>query len=288
MTADEQEKLDAVERDRRRREAALLLLLLLLLDQARRFVAQSIRHGTDPIDRINDVIGGQPFLGLNGAAPLFAAAMADAWRAGYRRAHGFAGATVEAMPEYQTLLKQYRGTAAETTTELYEAVTKAVRQSITESRANGLSVQRTAWWASRAFTRFGFTDQSPQTVDPSSTGKPGYSAEGFATDAILTGYNGGYFNGLQAVIGSVTAIRHRSVVDEKTSKICRERDGLTLAPSDPYWLFNWPSLHRHCRSCPLPVFTPNPVLSTVYPTHPPQAGYGVAPTMAFGIRIGFG
>lgn len=288
MTADEQEKLDAVERDRRRREAALLLLLLLLLDQARRFVSQSIRHGTDPIERVRDVIGGEPSLGLNGAAPLFSVAMADAWQSGYQRAHGFAGVPVETMPLHEGLNRRFRADAATIADELNQGINRAVRQSITESRANGLSVQRTAWWASRAFTRFGFTDQPPQAADPTSTGKPGFAAEGFATDAILAGYNGGYFNGLQAVIGSVTAIRHRSVVDQKTSKICRERDGLTLAPSDPYWLFNWPSLHRHCRSCPLPVFAPNPKLSTVYPTHPPQAGYGVAPTMAFGVRIGFG
>jgi SPP1 gp7 family putative phage head morphogenesis protein len=100
---------------------------------------------------------------------------------------------------------------------------------------------------------------------------------------VATAHNAGLLSGAIAASGGesgptgrVSALRHVSVIDDRTTDICNERDGLTLSPTDPYWLANWPSLHWNCRSIIEPVFGRVP-LSETLPTVPPSEGFGAAP-----------
>jgi hypothetical protein len=96
-----------------------------------------------------------------------------------------------------------------------------------------------------------------------------------AERAVVTAHNGGILAGAAALDG-VTGLAHRSVLDEVTTDICRERNGLMLPLDDPYWTSNVPALHYRCRSVLVPIvgdFTP----SDWRPTVPPMAGFGAAP-----------
>jgi hypothetical protein len=276
----EQEKVDAIERDRRRREALLLLALFALATDARRFITAGIRDGH-----------GIPDLTMRKLAPILLDSMADAHVAGIRRAGALAGVELiprgvatEELPEYEAAAGLYvpaaRAKAEEVRTALaglaVEAVTEAVRAGTSPTRA-----------VQAAFTRWGWTAGDPASVDPGATGKPGWAAAGHATDAVLAGYNGGLFAGYRAgpVAERLTALEHRSVVDRRTSEICRDRHGLVLPPTDPYWLTNWVSLHRRCRSVIVGHFRPI-AYSDWRPTVPPEPGFGAAPAVAFGVRFG--
>jgi uncharacterized protein with gpF-like domain len=79
-----------------------------------------------------------------------------------------------------------------------------------------------------------------------------------------------------AALDGVTGLRHVSTVDDRTTAICLERDGLQLPLDDPYWQSNTPALHFRCRSVLVPLthdFEPSARLPTV----PPMAGFGAAP-----------
>jgi SPP1 gp7 family putative phage head morphogenesis protein len=92
---------------------------------------------------------------------------------------------------------------------------------------------------------------------------------------IVSAHNAGLIAGAVTAY-DVTALRHVSVIDDATTVICRQRDGLVLYIDDPYWLANWPSLHWRCRSIVEPVRGPY-VVSTTYPMRPADDGFGVAP-----------
>lgn len=94
---------------------------------------------------------------------------------------------------------------------------------------------------------------------------------------ILRAYGRGMFRGLMAAAerGEVKAFRHVSILDERTTPICGNAHGVTLAPDDPYWLNHWPPLHWNCRSIIAPIlgdWTP------VFPRHAvsPATGFGGA------------
>jgi hypothetical protein len=93
---------------------------------------------------------------------------------------------------------------------------------------------------------------------------------------VTTAGNAGLLDGAIALYGPITALRHRSVVDDRTTVICRQRDGLTLRADDPYWLTNWPSLHFNCRSI-IEILDEPVTMSSTYPTRLPDDGFGLAP-----------
>ena len=94
---------------------------------------------------------------------------------------------------------------------------------------------------------------------------------------VTTAGNAGLVDGFAARFGTVAAFRHVSVVDDRTTDICRGRHNLTLAVTNPYWLTNWPSLHWNCRSIVEPLGR-GAVLTERVPSLPsPEAGFGIAP-----------
>jgi hypothetical protein len=75
----------------------------------------------------------------------------------------------------------------------------------------------------------------------------------------------------------VTGLRHLSVLDSGTTEICRERDGLQLPISDPYWRSGGvPSLHWRCRSVLEPLFHDFEP-SQWRPVTQPMPGFGMNP-----------
>lgn len=95
---------------------------------------------------------------------------------------------------------------------------------------------------------------------------------------IVTASNAGLIGG--AIVRRdgprLEGFRHVSVIDDRTTKICTERDTLQLPARDPYWEFNWPSLHWHCRSVIAPIFVPFKA-SDWRPRTPPDMGFGRMP-----------
>jgi hypothetical protein len=101
-----------------------------------------------------------------------------------------------------------------------------------------------------------------------------------AEQAVLTAHNGGMFAGYRSphVSPKLIGFRHLSVVDERTTDICREREGLTLKASDSYWLQNWPLLHWRCRSAVRAIFEGEHFGESNWrPATPPMQGFGLAP-----------
>jgi hypothetical protein len=274
------DQVDQIERDRKRREAELLLALIVLSTDARRFITAGIRDGH-----------GIPDLTMRKLAPIILDSMADAHVAGLRRAGALAGVELiprgvatEDLPEYEAAARLYVPAARAKAEEIRRALAGLATAAVTEAMRTGTSPTRAV---AASWTRWGWTKGDPASVDPGATGKPGWSVAGHATDAVLAGYNGGIFAGYNAgpVAERLTALEHRSVVDRRTSDICRDRHRLVLPASDPYWLTNWVSLHRRCRSVIVPHFRPI-AYSDWRPTVPPEPGFGAAPALAFGVRFG--
>lgn len=96
---------------------------------------------------------------------------------------------------------------------------------------------------------------------------------------IVTASNAGLLDG--AIVrhgrGGITGLRHISVIDDRTTKICTDRDTLALPVLDPYWLLNWPSLHWRCRSTVVPIVGRFKA-SNWRPKTPPDVGFGRMPT----------
>lgn len=285
MTEDDQ--IQRIERERRKREAALLALLLLLSDQARRFAAYSVRTGNDPIQAIRNVVLGNPQLHLPGAAPVLATAMSEAAEAGFGMAFKIAGETD--IPLYSPGL-YYRQAANEAADRMFQAMARIVTESIRNAAATQMRTAAIARQVLRDFTRWGWTKYLPSSVEPTSEGSKGFSAIAIATDSILGAYSDGTFFGYThpKLAEKLTAFRHVSVIDERTSQWCdpkSHRDGLTLPPEHDYWKTGWAPLHARCRSVILGMFK-EVDFSVVLPDIPAQAGFGRPPASAFGFRFG--
>lgn len=275
MTDPEQKELERIEKQRREREAALLLLLLGLIYEARRFVGSAIRMGNDPVEPIRKVIFGDAVLHLPGLPGAITGAMADSYAAGYAKVFDLAG--VDVLPLYHPgLLDSYKSAAVDVATDVATQLAGIVRQGMADARTAGLRTAAMARAVMLAFTRYGFTRFDPKSVNPLSKGSPGFAAQGIATNVVLTAYGSGMFSGYQspAVAAKLSGYRHVSVLDHRTSAICRNRDGLVLPKNNPYWFGpSVPPLHNHCRSILLPTFGSQD-WSTWLPTVPVDAPWG--------------
>lgn len=290
MTADEQANIDRIESERRKREAALLLLLLLLIDQARRLAGASIRMGLDPALPIRQVILGDPSLHLPGLIGPLANAMADSYLTGYRRAHLMADVPVEPLSAEATIA-QYVPGARGIADGVVDSLTKIIRQSMIDGRAAHLRTGQMAREALRSLTRYGWTRFSPQSVAPESTGSPGFAASTVSTNAVLTSWGAGYWNGFKtpAIETKLAGFKHISVLDERTSDICiaRGEPSVQYRKDDPYWITGGvPPLHPRCRSIVIPLFGQGHDWTEGYPIVPPAPGWGRAPAELFGYRFG--
>lgn len=238
-------QLAEIDAARKKREDELLLLLLLLIGTA---VSQSIAAGEvldDPEERAAFLAGVSAVLIAKGTTEI-AETMADAHADGFQL---FArGVTV---PDRAQLVDLYRPTGIETVTAMLGTLGKALEE-------HGGDVAAALVAAGYSRTNSGGLELG-------------------AERNIVTASNAGFFDGaVKTFGGDVTGLRHVSVIDDATSAICEQRNGLQLPIEDPYWLLNYPSLHGHCRSNLEPIVGPfDP--STWRPTVPPAVGFGRAP-----------
>ena len=295
MTTAQQAEFDKIENERRKREEALLLFLLFTLGGAATFTggttrrnprsartraAQAVDHGIDPADAIRDVVMGNPALHLPGVAGVLANAMADTADAATRHVFDSAGIEPTGLPTIDELARAYGLQATVAAQGITDSLVKMVQQTIADATAAQLRTQQISRAVLDAFTRYGWTMAPPQVIDPTSKGSPGWAAAGKATDIILDAWKSGSGMGWRdrRVASVLTGFAHMSVIDRRTSEICLERGlpPLILPKDDPFWLQNNPPLHRSCRSTLLGAFGPQE-WSTVYPTTPPQPGFGAWP-----------
>jgi SPP1 gp7 family putative phage head morphogenesis protein len=264
MTAEE---LQALDDKRREREEELLILLLLLLGWA---VGQELVEGgvgTVALQRVpvgatalrqgaitpatgNRLPAGtlatlQRILTTQGVAEI-AGSMADA----HLDAFAFNVPDLTGAPDRDELIREY-GPSAE---EMVTAILEAIQESGAPTLAEALVVAK--------YTKSDAT-----------------GLELGAERQIVTASNAGLLNG--AIVrhgrGGITGLRHVSVIDDRTTKICTDRDGLALPVLDPYWMINWPSLHWRCRSTVVPIVGRFKA-SNWRPKTPPSVGFGRMPT----------
>jgi hypothetical protein len=272
------EKADAIERDRRRREDELLILLLLLADGLRYEIYRDLRDGLElryletHLDRF-----------AARATREIADSMAQAHRTAYFRLGKFTDGQIGRADADSTgnLSSSYRPQATEAAKAMADSLRTAVLSGVAEQRAAASSVRvglasdadRAIAGLSdkavikRAFDAAGYTAAHPQALDAG------------VERAIVGASNSGMYvaiNSMPIALG----IRHVSIIDEATTDICRDRNGLTLPADHPYWRGNTPPLHWRCRSVLVPV-SPQAEQSETLPTVPPMAGFGFGLLSAF-------
>lgn len=242
------EQLDAIDRDRRKRENELLLALLLIGGQAYRTARHDVKLGSDPLYAIRLVLtGNQHFPGM--VAPI-AKAMVEAHQAGFARMMRMTGGTVEEpIPVYTP--------AAQNAASL--AIGTLVRQ-VNGALSAPVAPESTLDALKQAWRDAGWTARDPRTL------------RALTGSVIVQGYGGGMFRAGQAIV-KVRGFVHRSVLDDGTTEICVQRDGLRLPKDHAYWRSNFPPLHFGCRSVLMPVLSDGP-WSDWLPTVPPAPGWG--------------
>lgn len=250
MCGDE-EQIALVERDRRHQERELLLLLLLLASQSRRYAVSAVRLGHSPTQAIRDVWAGNEDLDLPGLPAALAEQLAAAHVAGYRRASAFVGnrGASPVSPDYSAFASQ---SVERMTTALQRRVNDAL------AKVEGGATDR-AKAVRQAFADGGYTAERPAAL------------VGATVTLVVSAYGAGMAEAYDDA--DVEMLRHHSVLDAGTTEICNEREGLTLPRTDPYWQWNWPSLHFGCRSIVLPA--PHGAEASDWrPTTPPSPGFG--------------
>lgn len=275
MNPQDQSKIDAIERDRKKREDQLLIALLLLWDDAADDITVALRHGFAYQQVIGNYQGRITY--------AISTAMANAHRDGVKRLHRLVGETTpqsglalrtwtdENAGTIESLREQYKPAATDSANAMGNSVGVSVAETL--PTVAGLSDSQIKAGVRDAMDGAGYTAKHPRALDVG------------AERAIVGAHNNGLFNGAH-LVEKVTGLRHSSVLDNVTTDRCRERDGLTLAITDPYWASNMPPLHYNCRSTVLPItgeFAP----SDWRPTIPPALGFGLM-SATFLWRMGYG
>lgn len=301
-----------IDADRRREEREILLLLLLLFGESYTHVRSAVRVGADPFAAATGVILGEPSRGLPGLPLYLAPALLRASYAGWRRTvlmvprgprdlvdenagqpdfqHDIGGdhgrvvptrSTIRREDDYATLARMLADAGYVPTIDYRERARQAAGQML----ATLLGRIRDGAEAGLAGVRDSFT-----TWGYRRNGEHGaWALDTAATTLGIGSYEDGYAAGLarDEVQERLYGLRHVSVMDSRTSDICRARDAVRLPPSDPWWLSNWVQLHWHCRSSIIPIFHPftaTPQDDLPYGI-PPQPGFGRAPDSAFGFAF---
>jgi hypothetical protein len=256
------DEIDRIERDRRKREAELLLLLLLLSAQARTAVRYAIRLDADPIAALRRVwLGAEHY---PGAVTPIANAMLAAHLAGWNRTARLADVSLS-LPDYAAGI--YRPQAQFAASLALQTMADRLRVALSGAMTPEARLQA----ATGAFRDNGWTMDRP------------WGLAQLTGLQIVSGYGNGMMDAAFAT-PKVLGFRHVSVLDDATTDICNERNGLQLPKDDPYWLRNFVPLHFGCRSVCQPIMRPV-VWSDWRPTVPPMAGFGMAPSwMGFNRR----
>lgn len=273
MTPEEQLNIDRIERDRRRREDLLLLLLLLFGGRALMHARSAIRVGVDPVAAAIAAITGGSHVDGPPLAERLTPLLAETYQRGLWRAGKMADVTVDPKEFGGGFASEDARTLASKTA---TAVGRVTAQAIADARAAGWNTAKTLDGLSTAFRTSGMHADNP------------YAWKAASARAVVTGYGAGMFAGAYhpTIADRITGFVHRSILDERTSEICIDRDGFSRPKDDPYWLTNIPALHWHCRSVVLPVYTWMRMRwSTGYPILPPDPGFGAAPPILFGVPL---
>ncbi len=255
MTPDEiAQKID---KDRKKRERELLLLLLLLSEDAESDVTTFIRHGQPYQPVLNNVFTGPN--GQGGAIPLISQAMAEAHTDAVELAAKLSG--VDISPgTIDAIAAAYKDSAVLAG----RAMANTLARTILDLQTNSPDLSDEEL-IQRAFETAGYSKDNP------------FALEAGVERSIVTASNAGMLAaGRGDGVKIVEAFRHASVLDDGTTDICRERDGLTLDSYDAFWLTNCPPLHFGCRSVLVPIFgefTPSESLPGILP----DPGFGIAP-----------
>lgn len=253
----DQDRIDQIESDRRRRERELLAILLLISSRSYRYALQAIRLGHPPDAAISNVFGGNAALDLTGLSPAYAESLIDAHIAGYRRAAKLSG---EPAPDYvpsQATIDAYTALAAKWTASMADSLIARVLEAV--DAVAGVKAKIKA--LREAYATAGHTADNP------------YAVVNASSTAIVTAYANGMIDQQQET-GIRAKLKHHSILDSVTTKICKDRDGLALYADDPYWRNGGlPPLHFNCRSILLGT---DEEVSDWRPTVPPMAGFGYA------------
>lgn len=284
MTPEEQKQIDAIEKDRRDKEKLLLLLMLGFFGKATNHAAYAIRLGYDPIEAANDVITGNASLNLPGLTGPMSKLLARSYEDGVSRAVRLAaevsgGSADEPPYASQPISEQplpiYQAAAKRIVDAMAATFAGKINTAVDDSQAAGDGIGKMAAAVKRAMKACGYgvgigADGKP--VDP-------FTLQVVTERAIVDAHGAGMFSGYgrSRVLGFI----HRSVVDDRTTAICRCRNGFCRPRGDSYWRWNWPSLHWRCRSCILP-FNDASRWSDDYPEVLPMVGFGRAPWL-FGL-----
>ena len=246
----------------------MLLLMLLLVGDSRRRAVYAVKLGHDPIQAVADAWYGNPAIDHEGAAPVIAEQMALTEIDGMKRAFRLAGSKVPPMDDatFDRIATGYAAEAREVADATWTVIQSKLVPAYAASRSQGVNEAVKA-------IRLAFKDAGV-TKDDSSTLERGIERQ------VVQKFNVGLWRGANTIIDPkhhLVGFKHASVIDDGTTDICRERDGLTLPPEDPYWRTNWPGLHWGCRSIAFPLFGESIQASTRLPTIPPAPGFGLAP-----------
>jgi SPP1 gp7 family putative phage head morphogenesis protein len=99
---------------------------------------------------------------------------------------------------------------------------------------------------------------------------------------VQAAYSAGRWDQLQdpAVRRSHPYLMYDAVLDDRTTDICRMRDGVVRPADDPWWQSNWPPLHHNCRSGVRPLTEAEAQrrgVAQTLPYVPSQEGFGLSP-----------
>lgn len=103
---------------------------------------------------------------------------------------------------------------------------------------------------------------------------------------MQTAYNGGRWAKFEANKATTPYLMYSAINDERTTMICRHRNGIIRAVDDDFWTLNSPPAHHRCRSTLIALTksqaqTRSPGetgLNQPPPTDPVQTGWGYKPT----------
>lgn len=116
-------------------------------------------------------------------------------------------------------------------------------------------------------------------------GLDGYQLETVFRTNVQTSYNTGRW--YQLTDPELTLLRpylmYDSVLDSRTTEICKECDGVIRGHDDPFWLTHCPPLHHRCRSCLRSLRTSEAQrrgITYTTPTTDVPDGFGKAPPVA--------
>jgi hypothetical protein len=269
VTTTDAAELERIERERRKREAELLFLLLALLGTARRDAIALAAHDGDPGSAIRSIVGGGN--GYPGVAPIIARVMAQAHRDGYRRAGLMAGTrAVDRVDAGTDLIALYETQARTAAREMARTLANTVYEAIAEARRADTSLRQAV---RDAFDSAGYSKASS------------HGAELAAEIAVVGAHNGGVMDGAfnaPPLKGVVTGLAHISIIDNRTTEICKDRHELRLPLNHPYWHSGQavPPLHFRCRSA-LRVLVGDFTPSDQLPTVPVMPGFGGGPLPPF-------